>query len=865
MKKAKKIYIVTVILLIISIGYFYASYAFFNNTKEEHGKLNIVAGDLKYKLESDSLDNGKIVIGASETKEFIVNLTSLNEIDSKYELYYRLDTNNSDINVAYSSSSIDSVSGTIEAKGKKTITVKIENNGNTSSTVYIGVVGGLVNKKLVLGSGNNSLNKDTIISRNGLSSVILANNTIITDQPTLSTSSNNTKDTAGLYKSTDTNSGNPTYYFRGNVTNNYVSFAGFTWRIVRINEDGSVRLILQTGINNKTYSYGSTSNMYYSDSNAKITLDDWYNTNLANYDSYISRTEYCEALNVTWNSNFGADKATPVSFGGYNPTFKCLTDGNGYGIVNSQIGLLRYDEAVFAGGYPTKGNSSYYLYNGSTTRTMSPSGKINNGTNHATTWYLNGTSSTSYSITYDTNNGVTYLRPVINIISNASVTGTGTSSDPYKITGIEYNDTYDATLVNNSYSPTLTSTTYNATKVYDTKTTYGSYQYSFSSSGYYYYCCSCNPTHNESVCPGTSSLNNNIAGTSCGCTTQLSTYKYVCNSGDTLDNSTGICIKNQYSCPNGGTLSSDGKTCINTTYKCNDGDILSGTKCTKYSNTMTFDYTGNEQKFTVQKSGTYKLEVWGAQGGSYSTTYYGGYGGYSTGIMKLNANTNLYINIGGQGVDLIGGYNGGGPVNDSNNGKAGGGATHISTTSSLLSSLSNQIDSILIVAGGGGGAAQRGGQYGNGNGGSAGGYIGSNGESVEHSNGYGYAYGSGGTQDSGGHIVWFSSTQLESDKVSNTYGYFGKGGGYYGNSTYAAAGGGGGFYGGGSSMHGGAGGGSGYIGNSLLANKAMYCYNCSESTKEATKTISTTCNANLPVENCAKQGNGYARITYLGD
>ena len=34
-----------------------------------------------------------------------------------------------------------------------------------------------------------------------------------------------------------------TYYYRGNVTNNYVSFAGFIWRIVRINGDGSIRLV----------------------------------------------------------------------------------------------------------------------------------------------------------------------------------------------------------------------------------------------------------------------------------------------------------------------------------------------------------------------------------------------------------------------------------------------------------------------------------------------------------------------------------------------------------------------------------------------------------------------------------------------
>ena len=33
------------------------------------------------------------------------------------------------------------------------------------------------------------------------------------------------------------------YYFAGNPTDNWVQFAGFYWRIVRVNGDGSVRLI----------------------------------------------------------------------------------------------------------------------------------------------------------------------------------------------------------------------------------------------------------------------------------------------------------------------------------------------------------------------------------------------------------------------------------------------------------------------------------------------------------------------------------------------------------------------------------------------------------------------------------------------
>lgn len=77
-------------------------------------------------------------------------------------------------------------------------------------------------------------------------------------------------------------------------------------------------------------------------------------------------------------------------------------------------------------------------------------------------------------------------------------------------------------------------------------------------------------------------------------------------------------------------------------------------------------------------------------------------------------------------------------------------------------------------------------------------------------------------------------------------------------------GGGGGLYGGSTGFGHSGGGGSGYIGNSLLTNKAMYCYNCEESSEESTKTISTTCAEETPTSNCAKIGNGYARITYIG-
>ena len=45
----------------------------------------------------------------------------------------------------------------------------------------------------------------------------------------------------GLYMAEDDDGAS--YYYRGAVKNNYVSFAGYTWRIVRRNGDGSIRMI----------------------------------------------------------------------------------------------------------------------------------------------------------------------------------------------------------------------------------------------------------------------------------------------------------------------------------------------------------------------------------------------------------------------------------------------------------------------------------------------------------------------------------------------------------------------------------------------------------------------------------------------
>ena len=162
MSKGKKIYFLVLILVTILVTTFYFSYAIFSNTKEEHGKLNIVAGTLNYKIESSELDNDSITLPANTSKEIKIKLTSLNEVSSKYELYYILDKTNDKVSVGYSKDTKDNVLGTIEGSSSKMITVVVRNDSDTSSKVTFKVLGGLLNNDLALKDGN-SLNKEVMI------------------------------------------------------------------------------------------------------------------------------------------------------------------------------------------------------------------------------------------------------------------------------------------------------------------------------------------------------------------------------------------------------------------------------------------------------------------------------------------------------------------------------------------------------------------------------------------------------------------------------------------------------------------------------------------------------------------------------
>ena len=276
---------------------------------------------------------------------------------------------------------------------------------------------------------------------------------------------------------------------------------------------------------------------------------------------------------------------------------------------------------------------------------------------------------------------------------------------------------------------------------------------------------------------------------------------------------------------------------------------------------------GTVQNFKAECDGQYKLEVWGAQGGwGYSNSYPGGKGGYSVGIVNLEANTDIYIYSGGQGTSdktaSGGGFNGGGNHGSSNSSTAtdipggGGGASDIRIgTDSLYAR--------VIVAGGGGGngIGDNGSRlYTPGVGGGT-----SGGQSVHAANEYEARCSKPGTQTSGGS----TSTTNTTNATAGSFGQGGRGA----NGEGGGAGGGGGWYGAGgagygSAMGGAASGGSGYVYTSstasnypsgCLLNSSYYL------TSASTTAGNTSFTSPTGTSETGHSGNGYARITYLGN
>lgn len=266
---------------------------------------------------------------------------------------------------------------------------------------------------------------------------------------------------------------------------------------------------------------------------------------------------------------------------------------------------------------------------------------------------------------------------------------------------------------------------------------------------------------------------------------------------------------------------------------------------------MNFDYTGSVQTATLAP-GTYTIECWGGQGGTYSS-YIGGYGGYSKGTITLTEATTVYISVGGAGSSssTAAGFNGGGTGISS--GRGGGGATDVRIGQ-------NSLYSRVIVAGGGGGAGVT---SANANPcGCGGGEYGGDGYYNDTTGSYtiGQNRCGGSASQTAGGKTWSTSTQAT----------FGQGGNASG---YSCGGGGGGWYGGGGAYDSDSdsdgrwgGGGSGYVytsstaknyPNGCLLNSTHYLTNA--------QTIAGNTSFTSPTGSAetGHTGSGFCRITNL--
>ena len=286
----------------------------------------------------------------------------------------------------------------------------------------------------------------------------------------------------GIYETTDTD-GNPTYYYRGSVENNYVKFAGYYWRIIRINSNGSIRMIydgtsahpngeLSTDRQYSTSQFNPArnNNMYvgymYTSGEAhgtgtssviKTNVDKFYTDKLSGYASKLDMNAGFCGDRSSLNHQSGVGTGTVITYNkGYlrvvesAPALTCENTSDYYTVVSASsgnkklsypIGLITVDEVMFAGhaggvfdgayGHQ-KSNSLGYLISKNVFWTMTPSGFYNPFGYYETSTFVFTLSFTGKIVDRGPEVEID-LRPVINIRSDVTITGSGTMTDPYVV------------------------------------------------------------------------------------------------------------------------------------------------------------------------------------------------------------------------------------------------------------------------------------------------------------------------------------------------------------------------------------------------------------------------------------------------
>ncbi|MDD4706000.1 MAG: prepilin-type N-terminal cleavage/methylation domain-containing protein [Bacilli bacterium] len=252
------------------------------------------------------------------------------------------------------------------------------------------------------------------------------------------------------------------YYYRGakDYVKNNLIYAGYQWKILRINGDGTLRIIYNGTCPNNSCtinSTGASTSMGYSvyntinnvakyggymyqtaiendtPSTIKTFLDNWYENNIAGtvYEQYISDTLFCNDRSEPGSANYyGA--YTRININNPAPILKCSNKNDIFAEINTTysngkltypIGLITADEGALAGLVENRENATNFLYNNADYWTLSPDyfdGRVR----------FNFVHSVGYLYAYFVNDSKG-VRGVINLKASTQATGTGTTTDPF--------------------------------------------------------------------------------------------------------------------------------------------------------------------------------------------------------------------------------------------------------------------------------------------------------------------------------------------------------------------------------------------------------------------------------------------------
>ncbi len=290
------------------------------------------------------------------------------------------------------------------------------------------------------------------------------------------------KSDKGIYQMNDEYG--TSYYYRGSVNNNYVLFGGHYWRIIRINGDGSIRLLysgskkdaqgeelfarltdsslgysstnrISFNTNNGNpayvgYMYGNTLNSSYAethanevDSTIKKYLDSWYRQNIVDkrLSKYIADAGFCNDRSLSpsnvgdgyttsklthydGDNRYKVTRSPALNCQNSNDLFTTSSSGKGNKALIYPIGLMTIDELSLSGHSWGKYQTLSYTASSSYYWTMTPSlsGSIS-GDEVFRMGYVGNT----YKVSNEFG-----VRPVINLKVDTEISGgIGTSNEPF--------------------------------------------------------------------------------------------------------------------------------------------------------------------------------------------------------------------------------------------------------------------------------------------------------------------------------------------------------------------------------------------------------------------------------------------------